>query len=270
MGKAETASREKNVSGAADSGESRAGGTRAVFFAVLLGIVPVRATNRDPGARFPRVAGIFIVAAMLAFAGGAIPVFAQEVSAASYRFHDGVALNDLTLTPGQVRTADEKQVCDQPPGWTGKFRKTSEALKKEVYAEYGVDKKKFNRVLFCTGAVKCDSARKWAKKNVGHKVPLPLYEVDHVDSLQLGGADVKENLMIQPYYAHPGAHEKDTVENWLHKQVCSGTMSLAQAQAKISTDWYQVYLDAHLGPAKKSESAYPNDGRQVRAALSER
>src|SRR5712692_6942223 len=32
MGKAETASRNKNVSGAADSGESRDGGTRAVSF----------------------------------------------------------------------------------------------------------------------------------------------------------------------------------------------------------------------------------------------
>src|SRR6516165_3157444 len=32
MGKAETASRNKNVSGAADSGESRVGGTRAVSF----------------------------------------------------------------------------------------------------------------------------------------------------------------------------------------------------------------------------------------------
>src|ERR1700693_6054675 len=32
-GKAETASRDKNVSGAADSGESRRGGTRAVSFA---------------------------------------------------------------------------------------------------------------------------------------------------------------------------------------------------------------------------------------------
>src|SRR5579885_2457313 len=32
MGKAETASRDKNVSGAADSGESRIGGTRAVSF----------------------------------------------------------------------------------------------------------------------------------------------------------------------------------------------------------------------------------------------
>ncbi len=32
MGKAETASRDKNVSGSADSGESRDGGTRAVSF----------------------------------------------------------------------------------------------------------------------------------------------------------------------------------------------------------------------------------------------
>src|SRR5271170_4622325 len=72
-GKAETASRDKNVSGAADSGESRRGGTRAVSFAFPCHIKSRRTVDRPqlslarrsggearvsgPGARakFPRV-----------------------------------------------------------------------------------------------------------------------------------------------------------------------------------------------------------------------
>src|SRR5271170_5081870 len=45
-GKAETASRDKNVSGAADSGESRRGGTRAVSFAFPCHIKSWRAVDR--------------------------------------------------------------------------------------------------------------------------------------------------------------------------------------------------------------------------------
>src|SRR5207253_4507710 len=57
MGKAETASRNKNVSGAADSGESRDGGTRAVSFSdprhnefrKSLGGVELPLAGRPPG-----------------------------------------------------------------------------------------------------------------------------------------------------------------------------------------------------------------------------
>lgn len=45
MGKAETASRNKNFSGAADRGESRDGGTRAVSFSD-----PVRKISAEPAA----------------------------------------------------------------------------------------------------------------------------------------------------------------------------------------------------------------------------
>jgi hypothetical protein len=39
----------------------------------------------------------------------------------------------------------------------------------------------------------------------------------------------------------PGFHEKDRVENFLHKQVCSGAMRLADAQRQIATDWIAVW-----------------------------
>jgi 5-methylcytosine-specific restriction endonuclease McrA len=42
-------------------------------------------------------------------------------------------------------------------------------------------------------------------------------EVDHLISRELGGADATDNLWPQPYTQHPGAHEKDRLENQLHK-----------------------------------------------------
>src|SRR6266513_1573367 len=35
--------------------------------------------------------------------------------------------------------------------------------------------------------------------------------------------------------------EKDRVENYLHDQVCSGAMSLKDAQTQIATNWLTVY-----------------------------
>ena len=67
------------------------------------------------------------------------------------------------------------------------------------------------------------------------------YEEDHLISLELGGNPTSPaNLWPEPQRSQP--NEKDSVENYLHKQVCSGAISLAQAQQEISTNWYQVYL----------------------------
>jgi hypothetical protein len=66
--------------------------------------------------------------------------------------------------------------------------------------------------------------------------------VDHLISRELGGADMIDNLWPQPYTQHPGAHEKDWLENRLHKDVCSGIISLEEAQQEIRDDWYAAYL----------------------------
>lgn len=67
------------------------------------------------------------------------------------------------------------------------------------------------------------------------------YEEDHLISLELGGnpSDPK-NLWPEP---HASLNEKDKVENYLHKQICDGTITLAQAQQKITQNWYAVYLE---------------------------
>ena len=67
------------------------------------------------------------------------------------------------------------------------------------------------------------------------------YEVDHLISLELGGSNDIANLWPEPADPRPGFHEKDKVENYLHDQVCNGSMSLQDAQYKIANDWFTVY-----------------------------
>lgn len=78
------------------------------------------------------------------------------------------------------------------------------------------------------------------------------YEEDHLISLELGGAprDPK-NLWPEPWekrgskLANPGtgAESKDKVENETNHLVCSGALSLSDAQARIASDWHQLGVD---------------------------
>lgn len=66
------------------------------------------------------------------------------------------------------------------------------------------------------------------------------YEEDHFISLELGGSPKDpKNLWPEP---HPSVNEKDRVENYLHSEVCSGKLSLAQAQQEIAKNWYEIYV----------------------------
>jgi hypothetical protein len=73
-------------------------------------------------------------------------------------------------------------------------------------------------------------------------------ELDHLISLELGGADTLDN--IWPQCGPPGVvlrqryfKQKDLVENYLAAQVKAGAIDLAEAQRGIATDWTQ-YLAA--------------------------
>lgn len=136
----------------------------------------------------------------------AIPALGQ----ARYR-HDGPAvLPDAMVTPGAVRKAGVKDLC--PVAHTKAVRHVTEAEKKAACREYGIP------------AGKCNGR---------------YYEQDHLISLELGGDNSLQNLWPEP---QPQAREmKDKVENWIHAQVCSGKMTLLDAQVQIANDWYVLW-----------------------------
>jgi len=68
------------------------------------------------------------------------------------------------------------------------------------------------------------------------------YELDHFVPLELGGHPSDPgNLWPEPHEPSPGSAQKDKVENYLKRQVCAGSMTLADAQQRISTDWVSVW-----------------------------
>ncbi|HSX00337.1 MAG TPA: HNH endonuclease signature motif containing protein [Patescibacteria group bacterium] len=120
-------------------------------------------------------------------------------------------IEDKACTPGAViASAAKAQICK--PGYSSSVRNVPESEKRQVYAEYGI-----------------------ATHTTGQ------YEVDHLISLELGGSNDISNLWPELADPTPGFHQKDKVENYLHKQVCDGKLSLKQAQQEIATDWLQVY-----------------------------
>lgn len=120
-------------------------------------------------------------------------------------------LPDPACTPGAVfSSATKDDVCVS--GYSQTVRDVPEAVKQQVYAEYGI-------LSHVRGE----------------------YEVDHFISLELGGSNETSNLWPEPAEPRPGFHEKDVVENYLHDEVCSGKITLQEAQREIRTDWLTIY-----------------------------
>lgn len=125
---------------------------------------------------------------------------------------------DYILTPGVIDPqATVKKICKV--GYTDKVRHVTPAMKREVFARYGIDPKSDK------------------------------FEVDHLISLELGGSNDIMNLWPESYTTTPyNAHDKDVLENKLHDLVCDDKMSLAQAQMLIAKDWvaaHQDYVQQH-------------------------
>ena len=119
------------------------------------------------------------------------------------------------MTPGAVLTTDAATVCQ--PGYSKTVRHTSGKLKALIYREYGIDRAS------------------------GH------FEIDHLISLELGGADAPENLWPESYDTTPwNAHTKDKLEDRLNALVCTGKLPIEQARQEIVTDWIAAY-ERNLG-----------------------
>ena len=60
--------------------------------------------------------------------------------------------------------------------------------------------------------------------------------------LEVGGAPQDlANLWPESWTGDANAHMKDAAENFLNREVCRGTIPLAEAQRQIATDWLSVY-----------------------------
>jgi hypothetical protein len=87
-------------------------------------------------------------------------------------------------------------------------------------------------------------------------------ELDHIVSLELGGADTLDN--IWPQCGPPGVtlrqryfKQKDLVEDYLAAQVRSGLMTLKAAQIGIATDWTQYLAVARTRVRYRAHGGSP-------------
>ncbi len=145
-------------------------------------------------------------AAIVLLALFAMPSSAQT---AHYRYRAGWVLPDSSVTPGVVRTTDRQAICT---GTTKTVRHTTAGMKAAVYAAYGI-----------------------------RSHPTGAFEIDHLVPLELGGADTVANLWPEPAKPVPGFHQKDLLENALHKAICTGRLSPDSAQRWIVHDFPGAY-----------------------------
>ena len=121
------------------------------------------------------------------------------------------ALPDHACTPGAIfKGVTRSKICRY--GYTRTVRFVTYSNKTRVYHEYGIYSHRRGQ-----------------------------YEVDHLVPLEVGGSNSIANLWPELAEPSPGFHEKDQVENYLHDQVCSGAISLRQAQQEIATNWLSIY-----------------------------
>ena len=137
--------------------------------------------------------------------------------------HTASCLADLVggdIAEGDTVTLE--MICT--PGYSKCIRNVNTTVKRSVYASYGLDG---NHTGYCDSKQGC--------------------EIDHLISLELGGANDEKNLWPQPYQGEAmNAHVKDQLENWLHHAVCTGQMALKDAQQEISSNWIESFRK-HVG-----------------------
>lgn len=140
---------------------------------------------------------------------------------------NGFLIPDPACTPGAINPTLTAEVLRDPQFTTKCVRNdtTREKEKAQTYAWYKIKHPAHN-----TGATQT-------------------CELDHLISLELGGADTLDNIWPQcgpakVALAKRYLKEKDAVENYLAKQVKDGQMKLEDAQRGIATDWTQYLQEA--------------------------
>ncbi len=126
--------------------------------------------------------------------------------------HVHASLPDHACTPGAIFTrATTNMVCTR--GYSKHVRHVTYDEKSAVYAEYGI--------------------RRHFNGSNG--------EVDHLVALELGGSNAEANLWPESATGPHGSHQKDELENELHREVCRGALTLTRAQRLIAGNWVNAY-----------------------------
>lgn len=122
---------------------------------------------------------------------------------------------DPAITPGMVASTDHADVCSHAGGTYSQRHRLSQTpeTKQHVMAAYNVP---------------------WATRG--------RYEDDHIIPLCLGGSDDVRNRWPQPRKETTWkAADKDRLEAEACRQVCSGHVSLSEAQGWFMPDWRKAY-----------------------------
>jgi len=119
-------------------------------------------------------------------------------------------LPDSSLTPGSIFVVLKDTICVS--GYSAKVRNVPVAVKKIIFKFYNIP---------------------WSQRAD--------YEVDHLIPLCLGGNNSLKNLWPQSYKSQWSAHMKDRLEVRLRRLVCTGHITLKQAQDEIAHDWIATF-----------------------------
>ena len=171
---------------------------------------------------------VFAVASLIFMLLGFAAIYSASLrQARPHARKEIVSFPDSRLTPGATLLVSEKAVCSAA-NINNKIVPAS--LRRQVFQSYGIAGAEPRR-----------------------------YEVDYLITPALGGADDIHNLWPQSLSATVwNARVKDALEDRLREMVCDGTISLAQAQREIATNWiaaYQKYFHTDQPLANDSETS---------------
>lgn len=169
------------------------------------------ATSRRPEWLRPRL--LWQMAALLLLGAGALVYrhVAVPRQNALVNYEETGPKPNHAITPGSVRNVELAELCAMPDDDLDPV--VPPEKQRAVFKAYGLDARASRA-----------------------------FQVDYLINPQLGGNDDVQNLWPEPYHATVwNAQAKDALETRLHGMVCSGQMSLEEAQRQIATDWVGAY-----------------------------